>query len=154
MNDIQEVIEIQNFLPHRAPMLMVDYILNLSETTVKTIFKIQEDNIFLKNNFFVETGMLENAAQTCSAIVGQTFFVDENKQIKENVKLIGFISGIKKVQLFNIPKIGQTIITEAQLKSRFDGDNYCICTMNCISNTEDETQLLEAEINLFIQQTH
>ncbi|POR28334.1 ABC transporter permease [Flavobacterium columnare] len=152
MNNIEEVIEIQNFLPHRAPMLMVDYILNLSETTVKTIFEIKSDNVFIQNALFVEAGMVENAAQTCSAIVGQTFFVDENQQIKENVKVIGFISGIKKIQLFDLPRVDQTIITEAQLKSRFDSDGYCICTMDCKSYSDD-IQLLEAEINLFIQQT-
>ena len=153
MNNTEEIIQIQNFLPHRAPMLMVDYILNLSDTTVKTVFEIKTDNIFVAEGVFAEAGMVENAAQTCSAIVGQTFFVDENQQVKEDVKVIGFISGIKKVTLFDLPKVGETIVTESVLKSRFDSDNYCICTMECKTFVADKL-LLDAELNLFIQETN
>lgn len=151
MHTYENTIKIQNFLPHRAPMLMVDLILELSDQKVKTVFEIKEDNLFVANNYFEEIGLIENAAQTCSAIVGQTFFLGDKSEIKEDVGIIGFISGIKKINIYKLPKVGEVIRTEAVLNSRFDSDNYCICTMKCETFVEEEI-LFETEINLFIQE--
>ena len=62
------LINIHNFLPHRKPMLMADYILELTPETVITSFDIKPDNIFVFNNEFVEAGLIENAAQTAKTI--------------------------------------------------------------------------------------
>lgn len=147
----QNNIAIQNFLPHRAPMLMVDFILELTTEKVITFFEIKTDNVFVQNNTFQEVGLIENAAQTCSAIVGQSFFLDQNEQVKEDVEVIGFISGIKKVSIYQLPNVGETIKTISSLSSRFDTEEYTICTMVCETFQED-VLLFEAEINLFIQE--
>ncbi len=153
MNEVlkETEININHFLPHRAPMLMVDVLEAITSTSVISIFKIKEDNVFVYQNYFSEVGLIENAAQTCSSIVGQTFFLTSENEIKENVKLVGFISGIKKATVSMLPKVNQTIKTSAILVSRFDSDQYSICTMKCQSFHE-ENLLLEAEINLFIQE--
>lgn len=145
-------VDIQNYLPHRAPMLMVDLILDIDSNFVETIFLIKEDNIFVENNVFIEAGLIENTAQTCSAIVGKKYFFDEDGTENENVNVIGFISALKNVKIHALPKVGDTIITKADLVSKFAGDNYTLCTMNCKSSVEDQI-LLECEINLFIQKT-
>lgn len=145
-------VDIQNYLPHRAPMLMVDLILDIDANFVETIFLIKEDNIFVENNVFIEAGLIENTAQTCSAIVGKKYFFDEDGIENENVNVIGFISALKNVKIHALPKIGDTIITKADLVSKFAGDDYTLCTMNCKSSVEDQL-LLECEINLFIQKT-
>ena len=151
MNNTELSIQIQNFLPHREPMLMVDVILNLTKEEVVTTFEINKENLFLENGFFNESGLIENAAQTCSAIVGQTFFLDENENVKEDVKLVGFISGIKKVSVHSLPELHSKITTSAKLISKFDNDNYSLCNMSC-KTTCDGKEILEAEINLMIQQ--
>jgi len=145
-------VDIQDYLPHRAPMLMVDLILDIDANFVETIFLIKEDNIFVENNVFIEAGLIENTAQTCSAIVGKKYFFDEDGTENENVNVIGFISALKNVKIHALPKVGNTIITKADLVSKFAGDNYTLCTMNCKSSVEDQI-LLECEINLFIQKT-
>ncbi|TDX13571.1 ABC transporter permease [Flavobacterium sp. S87F.05.LMB.W.Kidney.N] len=145
-------VDIQNYLPHRAPMLMVDLILDIDANFVETIFLIKEDNIFVENNVFIEAGLIENTAQTCSAIVGKKYFFDEDGTENDNVNVIGFISALKNVKIYALPKVGDTIITKADLVSKFAGDDYTLCTMNCKSSVEDQL-LLECEINLFIQKT-
>ena len=151
MQHYKDTIAIQDFLPHRAPMLMVDVILELKSNTVKTILKIKEDNIFVNEGVFAEIGLIENAAQTCSSIVGQSFFLDENNQVKKGVKVIGFISGIKKIIIHGFAKVGEEIITNSNLISRFDTDDYIICTMTTTTYMDDNL-LFEAEMNLFIQE--
>ncbi|KAA0127960.1 ABC transporter permease [Chryseobacterium sp. SN22] len=139
----ENIINIHNFLPHRKPMLMTDYILELTKEKVITSFEIKEDNIFVDKGLFVEAGLIENSAQTCSSILGQSFF--ENPEA--DTKVIGFITNIKKIEIFSLPKVGSTIISRASLISQFEN----ICQIFCETFLEDEL-LLRSEINLFIQE--
>ena len=153
MQPLENLIEIQNYLPHRQPMLMVDHIVEFDENEVVTVFTIEKNNLFVENSFFSEIGLIENAAQTCSSIVAKSYFIDEEHNEKEGVKVVGFISGIKKLQVHSLPKQGDTIQTKAALISRFDADEYKICSMKCTTYFESEL-LFEAELNLFIQKTN
>ncbi len=139
----ENIINIHNFLPHREPMLMTDYILELTKEKVITSFEIKEDNIFVNKGIFAEAGLIENSAQTCSSILGQSFF--ENPEA--DTKVIGFITNIKKIEIFSLPKVGSTIISRASLISQFEN----ICQIFCETFLEDEL-LIRSEINLFIQE--
>jgi predicted hotdog family 3-hydroxylacyl-ACP dehydratase len=143
-------LDITKFLPHRAPFLMVDHLLSIDDEHVSTSFKINPDCVFVNDNVFNEVGLIENAAQTCSSIVGKSYFEDDDLE-GEGTKLIGFISAIKKVSIYNCPKIGETIISNANLKSRFDSDHYSICTLECTISSSNK-ELLSCELNLFIQE--
>lgn len=139
----ENIINMHNFLPHREPMLMADYILELTQEKVMTSFEIKEDNVFVHNNEFVEAGLIENLAQTCSSILGQSFF--ENPEA--DTRVIGFITNIKKIEVFALPKVGDKIISKASLISQFEN----ICNIFCETFLNDEL-LIRAEINLFIQE--
>ena len=144
-------IDIKIYLPHRAPMLMVDMISNMDHEMVETFFKIDYRNIFVNDNTFSEAGLIENAAQTCSAIVAKDYYIDENNEDRNDVDVIGFISALKFLKIHALPKVGSTIITTALLKSKFVTDDYSLCTMNC-STFQNQELLLEGEINLFIKE--
>jgi len=145
-------VDIQNYLPHRAPLLMVDLILEIESDFVETIFLIKDNNIFVDKGVFIEAGLIENTAQTCSSIVGKKYFFEEDGTENENVNVLGFISAIKNLKIHELPKVGETIVTKANLVSKFSGDDYTLCTMRCASLV-GEKKLLECEINLFIQKT-
>lgn len=149
MNDTR--IDISNFLPHRAPMLMVDWILEITDERVESVFTIPEKNIFLQNDLFCEPGLIENAAQTCSAIIGKQYFVDEHNEADNPSTVIGFISAVKTMNIHFLPKAGATIRTVAVLGSKFISEDYSISTMHCTTYDNGEL-LLEGEINLFIQE--
>ena len=137
------LINIHNFLPHRKPMLMTDYILELTQEKVITSFEIRPDNIFVINDEFLEAGLIENVAQTCSSILGQSFF--QNPEVE--TKVIGFITNIKKIEIFALPKVGDNIISKASLISQYEN----ICNIFC-ETFSNEKLLIRAEINLFIQE--
>lgn len=121
-------IDIANFLPHRNPMLMVTSVLEIDPTSVATQFHILEECVFLENGFLSESGLIENAAQAASGIVGQTFFEKNDVEGKTN-KVVGYISSIKKVEVFQLPKVGDTIVTKAKLISRFDTGEVTMCSL-------------------------
>lgn len=131
-------------------MLMVGMVIEVDDEKVETFFEIKKDNIFIQNNFFIETGLIENMAQTCSMIVAKDYFIDENKLDKKEVDVIGFISAIKTLKIHALPEVGSTIVTKAILVSKFISDSYSLCTIKCKTFKEDKI-LLEGEITLFIQ---
>ncbi|MCX2678332.1 ABC transporter permease [Galbibacter sp. EGI 63066] len=148
MNKNRVSIDITKFLPHRKPFLMVDNILFLDEEQVMTSFHVKTDCIFIDNDCFSETGLIENAAQTCSAIVGKSYYDNDCE-----VKLVGFISTIKKISVFKCPEVGTTITSKAVLNSRYDTEEYSICTLQCNIFDDLTTELLSCEMNLFIQKS-
>jgi hypothetical protein len=129
---------------------MVTKIIGINKETVTTEFKISEDCIFVKDNKFSESGIIENAAQSCSAIVGQDFFAVDDLDGKGN-NVIGFISGIKRANIFLLPKAGETLTTKAQLLSNYNSGNFSICTMECKIYTGKEL-VADCELNFLIQE--
>lgn len=146
-----ENFDVHNFLPHRAPMLMVDKLLSLTQNSVSSSFLIKNDCPFVGNaNFLNESGLLENNAQTCSAIVGQYFF-DENDTEGKGNKVVGFISTIKKSKIYALPKVADTIITKALLISKVDMGAYVMCTVET-STFKNEDLIVDCTMNLIIRE--
>ena len=143
-------VDLRKFLPHRKSMLMVDRHLVLTDDIIKTEFEILKDNIFVANGFFQESGLIENIAQTCSIIVGSSYFSDSDADGENNSDVIGFISAIKFINIHKLPKINSTLLSIGNLKSRFDGDGFSICTMLGEVYCDDEL-LLDCELKLFIK---
>ena len=141
---------ILKYLPHRPPMQMVDTITLINDTSIVTCFQIKEDCIFLCEGYFTESGLIENMAQTCSAIVGQ-FFFDKNDEGSK--KIIGYISAIKKAEIFDLPQVTQTISTEDSLLSRYDDKWYSICEIDCAAYYK-KNLLATAQMNLFIKENN
>lgn len=131
-------IEIENFLPHRAPMLMPCKTPYLDGESVETHFEVEADNIFTnQKGEFTEGGLIELSAQTCSAITGQDFFEDDDLKGLGN-KVVGYISAIKKVELNFLPVIGELLITKASLINRFDTGEISICTISSSTFRNDD----------------
>ena len=127
-------------------MQMVDTIIDISNTHVVTEFEVKSTCIFVEEGKFAEVGLIENMAQTCSAIVGQFLFGIEDT----SNYVIGYISAIKKWELFALPKVQEVVRTEAELLSRFDTDEYYICSMRCNAFVGD-ILMATAEMNLVIK---
>lgn len=144
---MNKTINIHQYLPHQEPMLMVDWIKEITADGVVCVFEIKSENIFVENGFFNEAGLIENAAQSCSSIVAQNFFSDNS----EETHVIGFISSIRKVNVFQRPMVGSIIITYAKLLARTDMGDFKTCRVECKTFDKD-TLILEGELNLFIQE--
>lgn len=146
----EQNIDIKKFLPHRPPMLMVHDLIYIDDTKVHTDYHIKSDCVFVKNNCLSESGLIENAAQACSAIVGQSYFEKDDFEGEGN-KLVGYISAIKKVEIFKLPKEGTTITTKASLISRFDTGAITICSMECSTFNNDEL-IVACTLNFLIHE--
>ncbi|UCG27304.1 MAG: hydroxymyristoyl-ACP dehydratase, partial [Bacteroidales bacterium] len=85
---MEPVKDILNYIPQRHPMIMIDQIVDVTESGITTKFLIHPENIFYHNGYFREPGIVENIAQTAAARVG---YVCEREN--RNIPL-GFIGAV------------------------------------------------------------
>ncbi len=141
MNTIKRNIDIKKLLPHREPMLLASNMPYLDATSVETNFDIRPNCIFLQKGKLTEPGLIENAAQSCGAIVAQSY-AHRNEKNEIVGRAIGFISAIKKITITDLPKVNERIVTKGKLISRFDDENFSLCTVE--SSTFRNEQLIVA----------
>lgn len=138
-------------MPHREPMLMATVTPYLDEDSVVTHFEIKEDCIFLNpDGRLSETGLIENAAQASTAIVGQCYFDDEDHEGAGN-QIVGYISAIKKAEIHELPKIRELLVTKAHLISRYDTGSMTICTVTSATFRNDDL-IVDCTFNFLIHE--
>jgi predicted hotdog family 3-hydroxylacyl-ACP dehydratase len=132
---------IKKLLPHREPMLMVDGLLYFHGTKAVAELTVLETNIFVENNIFAETGIIEHMAQTAALMIGYKYD-SENLPVKE-----GFIATIKNLKIEIVPILNDTISTEATIT--YEMANMTNVTL--VSKRKNEV-LASAEMTLVLKE--
>lgn len=129
---------------------MVNNIAYIDAESVTAEFNISADCVFVKSNTLSETGLIEHMAQACSAIVGQSYFdVDDLEGNGNNI--VGYISAIKKVEINDLPKVDEILITKAKLVSRYDTGTMSICTIKGSTFRNDDL-IVDCTLNFLIHE--
>lgn len=102
-------LPVTSLIPQRAPMVMISSIRSAQTDRVESLFEITEDNMFVESGSLLEAGLLENIAQTAAALVGI------NSLQSDTEVPLGFIGGINKVAVHQLPAVGETIRTEIEV---------------------------------------
>jgi len=99
-------MDITSLIPQRKPIIMVDKIIDHTDEKTSTSLIIKKTNIFVEEDFFQSSGLIEHIAQSSAARMGM-------KTIKQGKKpLLGYIASIKNLSINRLPKIGETILTD------------------------------------------
>ena len=102
---------VYQMIPQKPPMAMLDKILEVNTQKAVTGLTITTDNIFCKNGFFKAPGLTENIAQTAAAQVG--YLAAQEGQEPP----VGFIGAIKKLEIIQLPKIGDELVTTIEIEN-------------------------------------
>lgn len=94
---------------------MVDDLINYSQTSAVSRLTIKKDNIFLIGESFNESGLIENMAQTAALHTGYEYM------LKGEVAPTGYLGSIKKLEIWNLPKLDDCITTEVNILHEFAG---------------------------------
>lgn len=131
---------ITNYLPQRPPFVMVDALIAADETGFQSSFSIEEDNLFLENSILSESALVENIAQTCAAGFGYV-----GSQKGEEAGRLGFIGAVSRLQIHELPHLGDQIDTEIQIVSSFD-------TIHLVQGTarKNGQTLLECQLKIVL----
>ncbi len=108
----ENTTSILNYIPQRAPFVMVDKITDSGEKFTRSKFLINSDNIFVENGYLKEPGLVENIAQTAAARAGYI------AQLEKKPVLLGYIGAIKNLEIFFFPKIQDEITTEISIENQ------------------------------------
>jgi len=122
---IAEKQEILHMIPQKTPMDMVDGLIDHNESSTTSRLILSSENIFCKDGFFNEPGLIENIAQTAALRAGY----EAHKNATE--PSVGFIGAVKKMKILALPKdtsVLQTtikVLTEVANASLIKGQVYC-----------------------------
>ena len=107
---IAEGRALKQFIPQRNPIIMVER-LHLAEggKTISSL-TIMPDNIFCKDGFLEEPGLIENIAQTAALGVGYAYS-NQSKNVPT-----GYIGAIQKLTIHKLPKSNSVICTEVNVE--------------------------------------
>ena len=133
--------DVLRFIPQRPPMVMVDGLLASNESESSTIFQLSNKNIFCKDGFFTEAGLIENMAQTAALKAGF-----EAQQKGDKVKT-GFIGAVKNFILHQLPKDDETLTTK--IKPTHNFGNISLVKGEVWSAAH---LMAEAELTIFTQE--
>lgn len=105
-------IEVLEYLPQRAPFVMIDKLVHSDDVKTISAFTILSTNILCVNGYLSESGLLENIAQTAGAGVG---YICKQKKV---IVPIGYIAAIKDLKVFRLPPVDAEIITEVTVTNQ------------------------------------
>ena len=135
------ILDIKHLIPQKAPFEMVDALLEFSEKSLTSSFTISENNLFVEDNIFKESGVVENMAQTVALHTGYSYFI-ENKEAPT-----GYIGSIKTVTINQLPKCNDTIFTTATILHEFNG----VTMVDVVVKLNDE-EIASAQMKTVIAQ--
>ena len=117
MTDSTQYPPIDRLIPQRAPILMVDRLLEAQDDTARTCLTIRPDNFFLdEDGCLDETGLIEHIAQSASALAG-------HKAVEAGATTppVGYIGEVKKFSLHRLPRVGETLRTTVRFGMEVGG---------------------------------
>ena len=135
-------IDIHSLLPQQEPFVMIGRLIYFDERRTMTETTIKEDNIFVDDGLFSASGLIENIAQTCAARIGFA-----NKYIFKKGIQIGFIGAIRNLELYRLPKAGETITTTMDVVDEVFGMILAQARVTC-----GEETLVSTEIKIAIKE--
>jgi 3-hydroxymyristoyl/3-hydroxydecanoyl-(acyl carrier protein) dehydratase len=96
-----------SYIPQRDPFFMIDDVIFAEGAVTRTELLITPQNLFVVNGHFTEPGLIENMAQTAGAGTGYRAIRDGKPTP------MGYIAALKNINIFSLPRISETITTEA-----------------------------------------
>lgn len=106
---------IESLIPQKFPFVMVSGLVEYSENHLISEFVIKEDNIFVNENTFQASGLIEHQAQSVALHTGYKYFLLG----KESPT--GYIGAIKSFEAESLPQIGDALKSEVTIINEMMG---------------------------------
>lgn len=100
---------LQSLIPQKNPFVMVDTLVAYTEKGIVSHFRIPKDHILVSENHFSAPGLIENMAQTIALHTGYKY------HLLKRAAPTGYIGAIKKAEIFQLPKVCETLVTTVEI---------------------------------------
>ncbi|MFI5158655.1 MAG: 3-hydroxyacyl-ACP dehydratase [Sphingobacteriales bacterium] len=122
-------------IPQRSPFVMIDQLVSCNENCATTSFLIKADNVLVDDSELSEAGIIENIAQTAAAGFG--YITQQNKK----PIAVGYIAAVKNLEIFALPKIGETIETTITIANKIFDVTIISGSVKCNSIVQATCQM-------------
>ena len=137
-----EGIDVHELLPQQEPFVMIGRLTYFDMAKIVTETVVDSSNIFVDNQVFSASGLIENIAQTCAARIGYV-----NKYILKKGIQVGFIGAIRNLSIHRLPSVGETIVTSVDVLEEVFGMSLAKAAISC----EGEV-IVNAEMKIAIKE--
>ncbi len=102
--------EILEFIPQRAPIVMVDAFFGVEDNISATGLTVKSDNIFCEQGVLSECGVIEHIAQSAAMRMGY-IYKSAGKEVP-----IGFIGSVNKFRIYLQPRVAERLMTQIKVE--------------------------------------
>ncbi len=106
---------VENLIPQKFPFVMVDKLIDFKDNEIVVGLTVPEDNIFVKDGVFQESGLIEHMAQSVALYTGYQFY------LKQQPAPVGYIGSIKSIEINQLPKLNDEVETIVTVLNEFMG---------------------------------
>lgn len=111
--------DIFSYIPQRPPFVFIDTIEDMNEKSARTCYAIPDTCPLLSDGILPLSGLMENAAQTCSVIAGNR---------------IAYLGAVKQMEVTRFPRVDEILCTDAVVKQEM----LNISLIECITRIHGE----------------
>lgn len=130
-----------DYIPQRAPIIMVDEFLGVEDTVSRSALTIAEDNIFVDDGKLTECGVIEHIAQSAALRMGY-LYKSQGKDVP-----VGFIGSVNKFAIGLSPRVGDRLLTDITIEQELMN----ISLISAIVCNGDE-KIAECKMKIFLQE--
>lgn len=142
--EMLRTIDVHDLLPQQEPFVMIGSLVHFDKILTVTETEVLADNIFVDQNYFSASGLMENIAQTCAARIGYI-----NKYILKKGIQLGFIGAVRNFEVISLPQVGDVITTRVEVKEEVFGMTLAEAVIVC-----GDKVLVTSEMKIAVKQQH
>jgi predicted hotdog family 3-hydroxylacyl-ACP dehydratase len=131
---------IESLVPHRAPMLFVDELTSCTETAATASVRLKNGHFAIADGMVLETALVECAAQTIAAAIGQRAKARGQAGPAAN----GMLVAVTGFEIHSRPATDETLVIEIRELKRFGMMLMISAVIFC-----GEQKIAEGELTLY-----
>ncbi len=139
--------DVLKYIPQRMPIVVVHGLLSHSENTSTSEFTIEDDHLFVRDGKLLESGLMENIAQTSALRSGYHFAQQMNGTGEMKDPPIGFIGALKNFKIHQLPTIGSVLNTTVTVTYQVMGMQVVLASVE-----NNGVTIAECEMKIFLNQ--
>jgi predicted hotdog family 3-hydroxylacyl-ACP dehydratase len=139
--------DVLKYIPQRMPIIVVHSLLEHSDTASTSEFLVETDHLFVRDGKLLESGLMENVAQTSALRSGYHFAqqISGDGELKDPP--IGFIGALKNFKIHEVPNVGSVLHTTVTVTYEVMGMQVVEAEVSC-----NGISIAECEMKIFLSQ--
>lgn len=135
------MFSIEELIPQRAPIVMVDRLTSIEEGVSYTELEVRADNLFVERGVLSECGLIEHIAQSAAARIGYLF------RMRGEAVPIGYIGSVNQFTLGRLPRVGERLTTSIRVMQEV----YQVSLVEAEVRSDDEV-VASSRMKIFLEQ--